>query len=39
MTATTASETKKAPLFYWNGIKDDEDAPLQEAFTQSAWTG
>ncbi|AAO29558.1 hypothetical protein D1605_009215 [Xylella fastidiosa subsp. fastidiosa] len=32
MTATTASETKKAPLFYWNGIKDDEDAPLQEAF-------
>ncbi|RWA36756.1 hypothetical protein [Xylella fastidiosa] len=26
------SGTKKAPLFRWNGIQDDEDAPLQEAF-------
>lgn len=26
------SGTQKAPLFRWNGIQDDEDAPLQEAF-------
>ncbi|MDC6412881.1 hypothetical protein [Xylella fastidiosa] len=25
-----ASETKKAPLFYWNGIQDEEGAELQE---------
>ncbi|EWG13374.1 hypothetical protein LZ757_08560 [Xylella fastidiosa subsp. morus] len=26
-----ASETKKAPLFYWNGIRDEEAAELQRA--------
>ncbi|AIC11144.1 hypothetical protein [Xylella fastidiosa] len=31
MTATTASETKKAPLFYWNGIRDEKGAELQRA--------
>ncbi|MDD0910434.1 hypothetical protein LOD75_10990 [Xylella fastidiosa subsp. multiplex] len=29
MTATTASETKKAPLFYWNGIRDEKGGKLQ----------
>ncbi|WP_427929136.1 hypothetical protein [Xylella fastidiosa] len=29
--ATTASETKKAPLFYLNGIRDEEGAVLQPA--------
>ncbi|WCF27245.1 hypothetical protein [Xylella fastidiosa] len=31
MTATTASETQKAPLFYPNGIRDEKGAELQRA--------